>query len=111
MVKRNKTRYIYIRGLVVVGGGSGSSVMGGGGRWGAGIVNRVTYHRDFTVLNKIDVFKFLSCMFRLLRFRTALKVQEISALNSAKLTTAAYLMDENLSGCHIYQVRELILIE
>ena len=50
-------------------------------------------------------------MFRLLRFRTVLKVHEISALNSAKLITATYLMDENLSGCHIYQVSELILIE
>ena len=54
---------------------------------------------------------FSGLVFRLLRFRTALKVQEISALNSAKLTTAANLMDENLSGCHIYHVRELILIK
>ena len=85
----------------MVGGGSGSSVMGGGG----GVGRRDCKQGD------LSRFKFLSCMFRLLRFRTALKVQEISALNSAKLTTAAYLMDENLSGCHIYQVRELILIE
>ena len=84
---------------------------GGGGGVGRRDCKQGDLSPGFYGVEQNRCFKFLSCMFRLLRFRTALKVQEISALNSAKLTTAAYLMDENLSGCHIYQVRELILIE